>query len=563
MRDGASKLGQWLTLAAAAAALVKMGAAAAAATGVQGPVDRADPSVVEEELRDPRTDRKPQEPGRPIIKADDRQSQAPGIGPIEVSAIRVDGPTALPQTAFAAATRPFLGRTLSGSDLRALAGAVADVARRAGYGLATAWIPQQVIQRGVLRVQLDQGRIDGIEASGNAASLVERILAPLADGTAVRTAELERRLLLAEDLYGVSIGKARLSRVDGRNILLIDTRREPAVGRISIDNWGSGTVGPVRAHFSTDFHGVLSAEDRFSFGGVITPLQPREFALIRGGYTKGIGTNGTEFSFGGYAARSQPGGVLRDRDFEGKSVEGSVALSHPLLRRRSASAWGDLELRVRDAEQTRRGVTIRDDRLSVLRASTYFSARAAGGRARARVALSRGLGIFDATREADPLRSRSDGSAIFSKAEFWAHYDREIAGPVSVQVQAEGQVASRPLLSSEEMGLGGRYFLRGYDYREFSGDKGIAGSVELRFDLNTAGGPVRAAQVYTYADAGSVGNLEEGRGGGSLASIGGGVRVWLKPKVEASIEVGVPLREGFDEDQDLDPRISFTLTSRF
>jgi hemolysin activation/secretion protein len=115
------------------------------------------------------------------------------------------------------------------------------------------------------------------------------------------------------------------------------------------------------------------------------------------------------------------------------------------------------------------------------------------------------------------MRSRSDGSAIFSKLEFWAHYDRSLLGPLSFQLQGEGQIASRPLLSSEEMGLGGRYFLRGYDYREYSGDKGVAGSVELRFDLPGWGGFVREAQLYGYADAGTVGNYRDGVGSGSLA----------------------------------------------
>ncbi len=233
------------------------------------------------------------------------------------------------------------------------------------------------------------------------------------------------------------------------------------------------------------------------------------------------------------------------------------------MRSRSGSLWGEAEFTVRDAEQSLADVTVRKDRLAILKAGLFTNADLAGGTVRARLTASRGLDILDATREDDPMRSRADGSAIFSKLEFWGHYDRSLVGPLSFQLQGEGQIASRPLLSSEEMGLGGRYFLRGYDYREFSGDKGIAGSVELRFDLPELGGPVRGAQLYGYADAGSVGNYGDGTGGGSLASAGGGIRTWLSRNIDASLEVGVPLKDGADPDEELNPRISFVIGSRF
>jgi hemolysin activation/secretion protein len=113
------------------------------------------------------------------------------------------------------------------------------------------------------------------------------------------------------------------------------------------------------------------------------------------------------------------------------------------------------------------------------------------------------------------------------------------------------------------MGLGGRYFGRAWDYREFSGDKGIAGSIELRYDLGSLPSPLRNVQVYGYGDAGSVGNYNGGTGGGSLASAGGGIRFWFKNSLEAGIEVGVPLTQGSNPLADRDPRLSFTVGKRF
>ena len=533
----------------------------AGAAVTQTPQDRADPSVIEQDLRDPR--KLPSGDTGRQLPVDPRDPGSALERPIAVRSIRLIGASALPASAYAPVILPYKNRTLGGAELQDLATAVAEAARRSGYGLASAWIPEQTVEGGLLTVEVDEGRIDAVRIEGDAAAVVRPYLEPLATGGPVRTEALERALMLTGDLPGVAVGKPRIERVDGRTMLVVDVEYDPEQGRVSLDNWGSGTVGPVRAHLAVDFNGVLTGDDRLTIGGVVTPLDPEEFGLIRLAYSAAVGVNGTEVTISGYGARSRPGGILSDREFEGQSLEGSIALNHPLVRSRRFSLWSEAEFTVRDSEQSLADITVRKDRFAIAKASAFSTAELAGGLLRARIAGSRGLGILDATREGDPMRSRRDGSAIFSKIEFWADYDRPLFGPFSLQLQAEGQAASRPLLSSEEMGLGGRYFLRGYDYREFSGDKGIAGSVELRLDIPELGAPLRSAQLYGYADAGSVSNYGTGTGGGSLASAGGGIRAFLRPQLDAALEVGVPLKDGANRDDGRDPRISFVIGSRF
>ncbi len=543
-----------------------MGAAVAASAGAhaaatQTPQDRADPSVIADELKRKVEAAKPQP--QPVAPPSGAGSETLLSRPVPVSAIRLEGAEALPAQAYAPVILPYKGRALTARQLEDLATAIAQVARNAGYGLASAWIPEQTVADGLLRVVIDEGRIDDLRVTGDGADAVRPFLAAVVTGAPVRIAALERALLLAGDLPGIGVGKPRIERDGGRAILVVRTSRDAARGRASLDNWGTGTVGPVRAQLSVDLTGFLSPDDRLTIGGVLTPIDIEEFGLVRLAYSDMLGTDGTQVTLSGYAARSRPGGILSDREFEGQSLEGSIALAHPFLRGRAFSLWGQAEFTVRDAEQSLEDVTVRKDRFAILKASTLATAELAGGLFRARIAASRGLGILDATRDGDPMRSRRDGSAIFSKLEFWADYDRDLGGPFSLQLQAEGQIASRPLLSSEEMGLGGRYFLRGYDYREFSGDKGVAGSVELRLDLPELGRPFRGAQLYGYADAGAVGNYGSGAGGGSLASAGVGIRAYLRPALDASLEIGVPLKDGADPTDGRDPRISFVIGSRF
>jgi len=522
----------------------------------QSPADRADPSVVQRELRDERP--LPSNDLQTPIEQNEAAPAAASGETILVGAIRVEGATMLPPAAFAPAIEPWLGRPLGEADLSALATAVANVARRAGYGLASAWIPRQTIANGVLTVAIDEGRIDAIEAEGSGKASVEPILARLADGRPVKTAELERQLLLAGDRAGLSVGRARLEHRGGRNILHVEASRDRAGGRAYVDNWGSSSIGPVRARLDIDVNGLLARDDRLSLGGVVTPLQPSEFQFARLGYTLPLDDSGTEVTLAGYVGHSRPGAGVGGEGLEGTSLDAEATLSHPLLRSRAASLWANATLGLRDSSLDREGVRERKDRIATARIGVNGVARAGKGWVRGRLGLVRGVGALGATRQGDPLASRSDAGAVFTKVEFSAQYAAPLAGRLSLNLAMEGQLASRPLLASEEMGLGGRSFLRAYDYREVSGDTGAAASAELRFDVAPLPGLFRRTQLYAFGDAGTVDNLRGGSGGGSLASAGGGLRIFLKNGLEGNAELGVPIGHSpFHGNPD--PRFSFAL----
>jgi hemolysin activation/secretion protein len=527
----------------------------------QNPADQADAAIAESTVRDEPGPARPQ-PAAPEISAEAHQGASLARArPFIAGAIRVEGSTVLPPEAFAAAIEPYLGRELGPDDLRALAGNVAAVARNAGFGLATAWIPPQDVVNGILRVRIEEGRIDAVEVEGPARELVEARLAPLADGEPVTTAELERRLRIAGDLAGVSVGQARLLRRGGLSVLAVSTGYERVTGRVWMDNWGTDTVGPMRLRAALDFNGLVAAGDRLAVGGAITPFQPGEFKLINLGYSLPAGRSGTEIQLRGYVSATEAGAGLRDFDLDGLSYEVAVGATHPLVRSREASLWAIGELMLRNSDLTRDDVLLREDRIVTAAAGLYGAGRVAGGFARVRLTAVQGLDLFDATREGDPLASRRDGDGVFTKLTVWTDYARSLGGPFSFLVRGEGQLASRPLLSSEEMGLGGQYSVRGYESRELAGDRGGAVATELRFDLRDLPGPMRQAQLYVFGDAGSVSNLEGGFGGGTLVSAGAGARLWAQQGIEATAELGVPLRDA--NGRRPDPRFSFTIGLRF
>ncbi|MBA4081173.1 MAG: hypothetical protein C0496_07905, partial [Erythrobacter sp.] len=107
-------------------------------------------------------------------------------GPVlDVGAIVVDGLVAMRQADFASVVEPFAGRPLDRAELGRLTDAIAARAREEGYVLATAWIPEQTLVGGMLRVRIEEGRIDGVRVEGSDDPAIRRQLERLADGRPV------------------------------------------------------------------------------------------------------------------------------------------------------------------------------------------------------------------------------------------------------------------------------------------------------------------------------------------------------------------------------------------
>jgi len=133
-----------------------------------------------------------------------------------------------------------------------------------------------------------------------------------------------------------------------------------------------------------------------------------------------------------------------------------------------------------------------------------------GGNYRGRLMVSRGLDILSAKQAGDPLASRPDASFDCTSLYGWFTWDRPLAGLFSLALGGRGQLASDPVLVTQDLGLGGSSFLRGYNFNERSGDEGIMGFGELRYAWRGNGFWLPRGKAYVFADGGVVSNLEDG-----------------------------------------------------
>ena len=525
----------------------------------------ADPQVAMEALD--QTDFSAREERAPIRLAQAVRRAAPDTPSraesFSVGSILIEGNQALPDSEFVDLIEAYSSRELTQSDLSALADAVALRARDSGYIFATATIPQQSLGLGILRVRLDEGRVDAIRIEGADEVAIRRQLAPLVNGKPITAAELERRILLADDISGVRILDSRYEKKDDLGILVVRTRRSHAFASVELRNNGSEPVGPIRARIRMDLNGVISSGDEVDLTIGTTPLQPDELTFVSGAYRIVVDASGLELGTHLSYSSTEPGAFLEDRDIDGEFWRAGVSARYPLLRRRSASLWVIGEFEVSELSQDVAGQQVRRDRVPVVKAGLYSRGKLAGGRYRGRVTVTRGLNILSATKLGDDLASRSDASAEFTSLFAWFAWDKALTNSLSLSLGGRGQLATDPLLATEDIGLGGTSFLRGYNFNERSGDQGVMGYGELRYNWRGQGFWLPRAQLYVFADGGVVSNLEDGFGSGSLASAGGGLRLDVTRDLDLDLELAMPLTGPRFDSESESPQVNIRVQQSF
>jgi hemolysin activation/secretion protein len=496
----------------------------------------------------------------PIINAEPGASDVPDVGgAIMLGAIRVEGNAAIPSSAFAPVIESWIGQQADTQKLQMLARSIADLARARGYIFASAMIPAQSVETGIVTVRLNEGRVDQVRVTGSSNPRLPAILNKIV-GEAVQKSAVERNLLLAEDVPGITILSARYVREGTQAVLQVDVRQDHHSGSVSLDNSGPKTIGPVRLSIRYELAGLIDHDDVLTVQGVMTPLQPKELAFGSLRYARSIGSGGTQIGVAGAFGATRPeitGAVLA-----GKSRYGALFVSQPLLRSAKTSLWWYNEIAYLSVDQSVNGLPAQSDAIATFSTSLSGLTRFAGGRLSGGVGLVQGLNILGTTRNGDLLASRRDASGSFTKGQMWLNWTGSLIDRLTLRLAASGQIASKPLLAAQELGLGGAGFGRGYDFNERFGDNGILGLAELRQQFDRPMTSVDWMQLYGFVDGGVVSNRSNGLGGGSLLSGGGGIRAALG-KVELGVEAALPINEPRRESGSKRIRLNMSLGVNF
>jgi hemolysin activation/secretion protein len=527
-----------------------------------------DPRQFDQRFNGEQTERTPVEPARLPRLA---RSATPPADPTPLFVLRhisIVGAAAIPPDHLATAYRPYIGRKVSQADLAAIAASISDVYRSAGFHLSRAIVPPQDISGGSVRIQVIEGSITVLDLKGEGADEfgVRQMLAPVLAEQPSRLATLERKLLLINARPGVRIEDTTLEEIgdaSGRFRLTVFVKTWHIYTSFGIDNLGASAVGPWESYATVAFNSYLVQGDTLAVNLSTTPNDPRELAFGRLSYDTPIGNDGLRVGASGVYSEVWPGDYRHanadNTTTEALQLRASVV---PLQSQRS-SLTVTTAFDVSNVAESDMFGPIYSDRIRTISLTADSRLQDGfGGNNFLTVTLRQGLNILGASPNGDDFVSNLGASPTFSALNAWFTRYQTLTDTWSLKISGAGQVASGPLYLSQQFYLGGAAFGRGYGAAETSGDNGMAGSLELRFDQKLNSKFLTGYQLYSFIDSGVAWNTGYNYTDGiSLISVGGGVRFFLINNTQADLSVALPLNYRAPDNPGRDVRVLFTLTT--
>ncbi len=457
---------------------------------------------------------------------------------------------------FAPLIETNIGQSFMEEDFRRITQEIVEMAREKGFIFATAQIPEQDINLGILNIVVDAGKIDIITIKGSDNKALAKLLNNIT-GRNITKKQVERIIVLANDIPKIRVRKTSFKTENGQNILEVIVSERKDKFSISGDNYGTDNFGPTRIMLSVNYSGLFSDSDKGYAGIRTNPVDPEEFIFANASYSLGLNKQGTRIGVAASIGTNDRSSATFG-DVNGDSRYFEIFTSHPISRSDDASLWINANAAYLEVTQDDASGMIGADTQVTFSTGLSSNVRVLGGRLRQGVNITQGLGILGTTRLGDNLSSRFDGDGVFTKGSFYTNWRGSLMGDLGLFLSVNGQIANRALLASQEFNIGGAYSVRGYNFSELSGENGVAGLVELNYTKNKIAPWLDRLQPYIFFDGGYVNNIDNDFGDASLFSTGLGLRGRLG-RFNFEAEGALPLSDTPFGDEDNNPQLNLRI----
>ncbi|HOO51051.1 MAG TPA: ShlB/FhaC/HecB family hemolysin secretion/activation protein [Alphaproteobacteria bacterium] len=470
-----------------------------------------------------------------------------------------------------------IGTNVSLAEIYAIASELTKKYRNDGYILTQVVVPPQTIASGTVKLRVVEGKVNKVQVQGDVlgqSSLISEYAKRLESAGALNNRELERDLLLINDLPGVTAqGVLSPSReVVGASDLTIFVERNPFDAHIGIDNYGSRYLGRWEATGNISANSLLGMNELLGLTLAYAPsdqgLEP-ELTFGEAMAQFPIGSCGTKLSFKLGVTQTEPGAGLDEFDIKGHAKYAGVEIEHPIVRTRDFNITSTLGFDLRSTKTKSNVDFTRIDDLSVVRLGGHMDwVDTAINAAVTNIDLevSQGVSWFGASDEGDSNISRPAGDPQFTKVTASVSRLERVINNVALKTSIMGQMSDSPLLSAEEFGVGGGLIGRGYDPSELVGDDGFGASLEVQWSNPFQQTIVSDYTLYGFYDFGRVWNDDASTADGraeSLASIGLGIRATIMPGTYAGFMLAKPLTRDIQSENDDDIRPFVNISHKF
>jgi hemolysin activation/secretion protein len=478
---------------------------------------------------------------------------------------RVDGAKRLKNLEVEEAVYPFLGPARTPDDVEQARVALEKVYHEKGFQTVSVVVPQQDPRRGIIRLEVVEGKIGRLRVNGARwflPSQIKREAPSLAEGNVPAMKQVEKEIVGLNRLSDRRVTPVLRQGVEPGTVD-IDLNVEdklPLHGSLELNNRYSANTTPLRLNGSASYGNLFQMGHT---GGLSFQVAPEDTddALVYSGYylarvSDGVSlmlqatkqdSNVSTLGGGAVAGRGEIAGlrVLFDLPTTAKFYQNITLgidyknLDEDIVIGKDVIA-SPIEYYPLSANYSGNWMT--DNSFTALNTSLNFGLRGVG------------------SDEDDYANKRynADGSYIYLRSDL-AH-TRDLPGGFQVFGKLQGQLSSQPLVNSEQFAGGGLDTARGYLEATSLGDNGLFGTVEFNGPSligDRAKSGVNADReadewrLYAFGDIGVVKLLDAlpaQESHFSLASVGVGSRVNVFKHYNAAVDVAYPLIEEAETD---------------
>ena len=485
--------------------------------------------------------------------------QPRGVDPTAVpDGVAARGLPLLSGPEFAAKVRPYLGRPLTRADIDAIGGLVREAYRVAEQPFIDVSVPPQNIQNGVIQVVVTAYRLGATSVTGNAHFSTEQIIG-MSD---LKRGEVLTLPALRKDLDGLNqnpfltvSAMLRPGQETGQSDLILVARdQRPVRFYAGYDNQGVRSLGRDEWNLGVNWGNVFGTGQVFSyqytrsFSGRYDSHSASDVIRLDGDHRLTI--------FGAYA--SQRPKIATGFDSQGHSgqISARFAGDLPGSPTRKQNLQIGIDYKRTDNNLEFSGFEILDTNVELVQVLLAYNLT---------LTDRHGQTVIDNTLVYSPgdITKYNTDEAIRQLNPFSGEtygYDRlAVTRTTSLPkdftwiVRAMGQLASRDLPYSEQIGGGGLGVVRGYDPNTALGSEGVLLGTELRlpafsllrlFDKNAGGqDQLQFGLFWDYANVSEPRPLPDLPKRVKLESLGVNAHYSLGQRLSLQLEIGSQLRD--------------------
>ena len=495
-------------------------------------------------------------------------AQAPAAAPaqqqrINVTGVRIEGNTLLPDRLLAELTAGVAGSERSIRELNQVAARVQNAYRDAGYGGVVAYIPEQEISGGNVVIRVVEGKLANVRVTGNVhfdTANIRAGLPNLREGTTPVVRSIDRDIQLTNENPAKEV---KVTLTAGANPGEIDaevgvTETKPLQFLLGYSNNGHESTSEHRVSVGMQHSNLFGRDHVGTVQYQTAPDKPDRVRIFSVGYR--VPVYSLAASFDAFYAHSNvsigttftPAGPL---SFTGKGTVVGLRANRNLDRIGEYDHRLTLGVDWREYENEcalgifgpagcgSAGVSVTAVPVSVAYTGQKQGPKLAWG---VNASLSANAGgssqdTFDAARPGAKKHyvvSRVSGFGEMALAAGFA-----ISGRLDVQYSPHA------LISAEKFGLGGAATVRGYTEREMTGDYGLAARIEALAPAMEPAAGVRL-RPYLFVDHGRVTNHKDlpcrniTETSCRLTGAGIGTRVSIGRNTSATLDIGRAFEDG-------------------